>query len=507
LRRQLVPIAVAMALAASGVGLWSSSSGSSSARASLVAEAWPGDATVTTASVLNQFGTDLSGLYYEAGATTGEGTLWAVRNDGGFLYKLRRDGAVWVPATDGGWAAGKTLANVSGTVGPDAEGVTMTAAGASGGLYVASERSNANKSRSRLSVLRYDVTGTSGSLLNATREWDLTGDLPAVDSNKGLESVAWVPDAELTASGFLDERTGAAYEPEDYPEHGAGLFFVGLETGGTVYAYALNQTSAQYTRVATIPIPGQSGIGSVMELQWDADRHLLWAACDNGCTGRVATYQVATSGPDAGKFVINHVYVRPGGMIDTNNEGFAFAPDADCVGGRKSVWWSDDDQAAGYSLRAGTMVCEDPESPEPEPSSTPTAEPTEQPTEQPTASDSPPAAEADEPQPTSSPSTSVTARAAVSVKALNARKIRVDVKVRGTGAPEYSGRIRVRVRGLRGAFIARARHGSGVVRLGARLEGSRRARLTVTVPARVIRTKQTTFFIARTVETRTLRLR
>ena len=60
-----------------------------------------------------------------------------------------------------------------------------------------------------------------------------------------------VPDSYLTGSGFRDQATGAAYDPKTYANHGSGLFFVGVEQNGMVYAYALDQTSNAYTRVAS----------------------------------------------------------------------------------------------------------------------------------------------------------------------------------------------------------------------------------------------------------------
>ncbi|WP_433080965.1 hypothetical protein ACQP1P_44695 [Dactylosporangium sp. CA-052675] len=77
-----------------------------------------------------------------------------------------------------------------------------------------------------------------------TREWNLTADLPPVAANSGLEGITFVPDSYLTAKGFRDEHTGAAYDPATYPNHGGGLFLVGLEANGSIYAYAILLTVA-----------------------------------------------------------------------------------------------------------------------------------------------------------------------------------------------------------------------------------------------------------------------
>jgi hypothetical protein len=95
----------------------------------------------------------------------------------------------WTPDTTAGWSSGKSLHYPSGTGTPDDEGVTLTGAGSTGGVYVASERNNDASGTSRTSVLRYDVSGT-GTTLNATQEWNLTADLPAVGANLGFGPTA-----------------------------------------------------------------------------------------------------------------------------------------------------------------------------------------------------------------------------------------------------------------------------------------------------------------------------
>jgi hypothetical protein len=118
-------------------------------------------------------------------------------------------------------------------------------------LFVATERDNGNGSTSLPKILRFDASSTAASL-NATAEWNLTSDLPSLPANAGPEGISWIPDTFLVAYGFRDVHTGAAYNPAGYPGHGSGLFFVGLENDGTVYAYALSQSGGGYTRVAAV---------------------------------------------------------------------------------------------------------------------------------------------------------------------------------------------------------------------------------------------------------------
>ncbi|MEC3975917.1 lamin tail domain-containing protein [Amycolatopsis sp. H20-H5] len=301
--------------------------------------AWPGDAAIAVADGSNVFGTNLSGLSFASPTV-----VWAVKNGPGTLYRLVPSGSTWRPDTAGGWSSGKVLHYGNGSGDPDAEGVVVTP----DGVFASTERDNDKSGTSRPEILRFDAS-SSASSLNATAEWNLTADLPSVEANSGLEGVSWVPDSFLTAHGFRDEHTGAAYDPATYAGHGTGLYFAGLEANGTVYAYALDQTGGGYTRVATIA----SGFPAVMDLEFEPATGHLWAACDNTCQGRTTTLDINSQG----RFAATAVYDRPSGMPDYNNEGFAIAPQAACTAGHKQVLWSDDDNDGGHALRSGTLPC------------------------------------------------------------------------------------------------------------------------------------------------------
>lgn len=295
--------------------------------------AWPGGSAVATADGSNVFGTNLSGLSFQSATV-----LWAVKNGPGKAYRLVPDGAGWKPDP----AGGKTLRYANGKGDPDAEGVVVTP----DGIMVATERDNSDDDTSLLKVLRYDGS-SSASTINATREWNLTSDLPDVEPNSGLEAISWIPDSFLTAHNFPDEHTGTTYDPTAYAGHGAGLYFVGLEDNGTVYAYALNQSANTYTRVATIT----TGFAELMDLEFDPTTGRLWAACDDNCQGRTTTLELNATG----KFVPTATYNRPAGMPNLNNEGFAISPT--CTTGTKPVLWSDDNNTNNHALRRGTLPC------------------------------------------------------------------------------------------------------------------------------------------------------
>ncbi len=300
---------------------------------------WPGGSAVSNADASNVFGSDLSGLYLEGSV------LWGAQNSGK-LWRLVPDGAgKWKPDTTNGWSSGKKLKFPGGSGTPDSEGVTVTGAGASGGVFVASERNGSGSSR--LSVLRYDVSGSS-TTLTATKEWNLTSNLPSVSSNGGFEAVTWVPDGSLTAAGFRDESTGAAYNPGGYGAHTGGVFFVGVEDTAMVYGFVL-QDSGAFTRVASI----DSGMDGVMELQWEPQASRLWVVCDDNCDGEHRTMKV----DGFGAFATTAVYKRPSGMPNYNNEGYAVSGSAECVGGTKPVYWADDSNDSGHALRKGTLSC------------------------------------------------------------------------------------------------------------------------------------------------------
>jgi len=311
------------------------------------AVAWQGGTTISTADVAGVLGGNMSGLAYEASGTSAPGILWAVKNGPSTLYRLIWDGTNWGPDAANGWAAGKALHYPDGTGDPDTEGVTLVAGSSATGVYVSTERNNAANGVSRPEVLHFDVTGAATSL-NATGEWNLTADLPVVAPNSGLEAVQWMSDAFLTSKNFVDERTSLPYSPTTYANHGTGLFFVGLEGTGSIYAYALDLTNGTSTRVATIV----SGFPGVMDLEFDPETGSLWAVCDDTCNGRSALLQVV-----AGRFAVTQLVERPTGMPNINNEGFAIAPQALCVDGLKPVYWVDDSNTGGNALRAGTIAC------------------------------------------------------------------------------------------------------------------------------------------------------
>lgn len=301
--------------------------------------AWPGSADVTVLDEAPMFLVDSSGLDTQA---TSEGTLlWAVDNGTGTFWKLKVGANGSVTFADG-WADGKRArferdASNPSAAGPDTEGITV---GGAGWVYLASERDNSAKGVNQNVVLRVDPNAPGPDVV-ATQEWDLTAQLPSVGANLGIEAVEWVADGDLT--GLVDGDTKTTYDPSRYPGHGDGLFFVAVEDGGGVFAFALNSDGTSKL-VATLD-PGLSG---VMALDYDTVLDVLWAVCDDGCDGTAAQITLnGTAEPSIAHFA------RPASMPNGNNEGFATAPSS-VAGFARAAWWLKDGEPSG-SLRTGTV--------------------------------------------------------------------------------------------------------------------------------------------------------
>jgi hypothetical protein len=309
-------------------------------------EAWPGPDEVTALPATGLVDGNVSGLTYQAANGAEPAVLWATANIPGNLYRL-------LPAADGfasdasnGWSAGKRLHFLNGQGAADAESVTFGATPAAG-LYVASEHDNAASSTSRLSILRYDVSG-AGAALTAEQEWNVTAALPKVDANLGIEAITFIPDADLTAKGFVDESTQAAYDPSAYGSHGGGVFFVGVEGTGFIHGLVL-KVDGSFLLVASIA----SLFAGVMSLEYDRDVGYLWCGCDATCDNQTAILDIDATG----HFGLRRIFERPAQLPNSDNEGIAIAPESECSGGFKNFYWTDDANLDGFAIRAGKVPC------------------------------------------------------------------------------------------------------------------------------------------------------
>jgi hypothetical protein len=316
-----------------------------------VPQPWAGGSTVQTVDPTNAFPTNLSGLTYQPAEGVNPPVLWGALNSPSKIYRLVWDGVNWAPEA-GPWATGKLITYPWGGQ-PDTEGITK-AEWNQVGTYVATERNNESSSTSRLAVLRLDETAIGGTL-TASHEWNLTAQLPVVGANLGLEAITWIPDSYLTASGFYDELAGQTYNPAAYADHGTGLFVVGVEGTGMLYVLALDHTTSLASIVASV----SSGFPGVMGLEFDRDNNHLWTWCDDTCGNQGTILQVDTTAgsPTLGKLVVRIRYNRPSGLPNSNFEGIAIAPESECSGGQKSVFWADDANMGGNAIRRGSLTC------------------------------------------------------------------------------------------------------------------------------------------------------
>jgi len=321
------------------------SAGGAGGSGGVTMQPWPTDDTVVTVDSMNEFPQNVSDLVYEPAG--GGDTLWAIQNDPSVLYRLTWNGTIWTGVTDDNWTNGKLIHYPSGTGAPDAEGLARAELSGTA-IYVSTERDNGVPNVSHMSVLLYDTRATGATELAAITEWDLTSDLPVSGPNLGLEAITWVPDSFLTANGFYDEFAKAAYDPSRYPNHGTGLFFVGLESNGMIYGYALDHAQGMFQRVATIA----SGHVSIMSLEFDRDVGNLWAYCDNTCANEASVLRVV-----GGHFVVQYLYDHPATLPNSNFEGITFQPESQCVQGKKSFFWTDDSLYGGHALYRGTIPC------------------------------------------------------------------------------------------------------------------------------------------------------
>jgi hypothetical protein len=332
---------------------------------------WPGGATVNAVDPAGTYSSNMSGLDYEPSGSSTPGVLWAARNGGpSAMYRLvKSPSGQWVSDTNASWSNGKTLQYQNSTYPtgggqPDTEGITMGGLTSADGMFVSTERDNANSGVSRNAILRFDVSAaTAGATtLTATREWNITTDLPANGANAGLEGITWVPDSALVAGGFRDATTNAAYNPSSYPDHGNGVFFVGVEGSGNIHAYVLNLNGDNYgngqpfTRIATFnsTLRNASNATVVMDVQYDIETGEFWAVCDDTCLGRSAVLRLSST---SGTFELVATFDRPAGMPNTNNEGFAMASLAECSNNLRPAFWADDNSLGGNAIREGSLPC------------------------------------------------------------------------------------------------------------------------------------------------------
>ncbi|MFC7465469.1 lamin tail domain-containing protein [Brachybacterium sp. GCM10030252] len=276
------------------------------------------------------WGEDLSGL--DAAMIDGEMVLWATNNDAGQISRLveNADGTF---APSEGWPAGGIPTRFpDGTGTPDGEGISY---GEDGKLYQSIERDNDSGGTSHNAVLRYDPAAAEGAdELVAEAEWDLTALLPETAANAGLEAIEVAPASALSNLGGEVPAGAEAYA------------FVALEATGEVYALAL-MPDGSAELVATLASP----LDGVMALDLQESTGTLRAFCDEACEGESVSYDLT-----AGEVTASERTARPAGMDNIANEGVALAPLEACTDGTLAIYYADDADTDGHSLRAAELT-------------------------------------------------------------------------------------------------------------------------------------------------------
>ena len=295
---------------------------------------WPGDQSVRTFDNTSTFYSNSSGLDFANGklyvCDNGDAAVW--------VLDVAKNGTMTMSSLTS--SGPKNISYKDGSGRPDAEGIAVDG---DGYIYLAAERDN-SVSGSRNTILKVNIN-TSGTNIPAIQEWDLNSTLPSVGSNKGIESIEFVPFDELEGKLF-DTSKNAALKSSDYPNAVAGgVFFVGLEKNGHVYAYIL-YSNGSFTQIADL----DPGMGKVMSLHYDADDDMLWAKADDGCSNTSALLVFnGTQNPDV-------TFVNPPSGLDStlNYEGFAIASADYAVNGKRPVYFLRDDSSSG-SLSIGSI--------------------------------------------------------------------------------------------------------------------------------------------------------
>ena len=293
---------------------------------------WPGDPSVSTCDSTLVFDFNSSGLDFA------DGKLYVCDN---------KYGAVWVldVAKDGTLAMSsltsdrpKYIQFKDGTDDPDAEGITVDGEGY---IYLAVERGSIECNNM---ILKADLNA-DGIEIPAIQEWHLDDTLPEVDENKGIEAIEFVPFGELEGKLF-DRSKNAPLKASNYPSAVAGgVFFVGLEQNGHVYAYILYSDGSS-TQIADL----DTGMGRVMSLDYDAACRILWAKADDGYSNVSAQFVFnGTQYPGV-------TYVNPPSGLDPtlNYEGFAIASADYAVNGKRPVYFICDGPKYG-ALKIGSL--------------------------------------------------------------------------------------------------------------------------------------------------------
>lgn len=300
---------------------------------------WPG---IDEVKVLDE--TSIFDLKDLSGLDSHDGWIYGVNNKEGrfVIFKVVNDQVIFAPGFDNKGKAVKFIkdANNPKAIGPDSEGITVDSKGR---VYLAVERDNGEKNINKNMILQVADPFKDKKEMVADKEWNITNLLPDVDANLGIETIEWVSFDNL--NGLLyDQKNNKALDKNDYPNaYANGIFFVGLEANGHVYALVLEEDGK-----AEVISEIETGLGGVMSMDFDLENNVLWANADNDYNNIHNIIQF--NGSKIPKIV--HVKAPKDMNIDLNNEGFMIDPEVSEDGLRPTYWFMDGKNSKAFRKSA-----------------------------------------------------------------------------------------------------------------------------------------------------------
>lgn len=300
---------------------------------------WPG---IDEVKVLDE--TSIFDLKDLSGLDSHDGWTYGVNNKEGrfVIFKVVNDQVIFAPGFDNKGKAVKFIkdANNPKAIGPDSEGITVDSKGR---VYLAIERDNGEKNINKNMILQVADPFKDKKEMEADKEWNITNLLPDVDANLGIETIEWVSFDNL--NGLLyDQKNNKALDKNDYPNaYANGIFFVGLEANGHVYALVLEEDGK-----AEVISEIETGLGGVMSMDFDLANNVLWANADNDYNNIHNIIQF--NGSKIPKIV--HVTAPKDMNIDLNNEGFMIDPEVSEDGLRPTYWFMDGKNSKAFRKSA-----------------------------------------------------------------------------------------------------------------------------------------------------------
>ena len=300
---------------------------------------WPG---IDEVKVLDE--TSIFDLKDLSGLDSHDGWTYGVNNKEGrfVIFKVVNDQVIFAPGFDNKGKAVKFIkdANNPKAIGPDSEGITVDSKGR---VYLAVERDNGEKNINKNMILQVADPFKDKKEMLADKEWNITNLLPDVGANLGIETIEWVSFDNI--NGLLyDQKNNKALDKNDYPNaYANGIFFVGLEANGHVYALVLEEDGK-----AEVISEIETGLGGVMSMDFDLENNVLWANADNDYNNIHNIIQF--NGSKIPKIV--HVTAPKDMNIDLNNEGFMIDPEVSEDGLRATYWFMDGKNSKAFRKSA-----------------------------------------------------------------------------------------------------------------------------------------------------------